>query len=329
VTRKHERGRIYPGQLFLPGDRTVAHREFFGAIKRKAPAVLQSLHDEILPDFIANWDSYCPNAMILGDKAIFGIQDSGPENQGNNERKPDFRRRLLYALLWDWAARHHLVTGDRFVPAVETCPGLNEEEFQKRVDAFWSSSEATFFVPWAWYALVQTLTEWRSADPRSADLDWTMPYRPYPIKADDCAILWASMQRSDFELSDLFTAPNQYTGTFQFNTSGWNPSQETRAEGKKRILAELTQELDRKLDRTEQDMKVFGLCPTPAKLNTEHFDWLVLYQVCEQNFARIGKDHDRDAQSVADGVKDAAELVIGPASERWLRPPRPGRPAGS
>jgi hypothetical protein len=63
-------------------------------------------------------------------------------------------------------------------------------------------------------------------------------------------------------------------------------------------------------------------------MSAEHFTWLVQYQVRQQPFARIANnDPSRpETPAVTDGVKDAAQLVIGPGWKRWLRPSKPGRP---
>jgi hypothetical protein len=71
-----------------------------------------------------------------------------------------------------------------------------------------------------------------------------------------------------------------------------------------------------------------GIQDAPKVTALEHFDWLVKYKIREIPYGQIAKgDQNKpEQQSVADGVKSAAELVIGPEYKEWLRPGKPGRP---
>lgn len=282
------------------GDRTAAQREFFSAIRRRTPEVLESFRAKILPVI----KKICDEGSV-GKKFVT----------------------VMYPLIWDWSAQHHLVTGDRVMPLAETSRGLSKSEIKAKRASFQDSAEQTFFFPFALWAILGTLAVWHE-DANSAGLDWDLPYWPYPI--EDCSeILRLRTLDSEFEISDLFTPPNKTVRVpFRFQCTAWNSLQETRAAAKKRILAQFTQALDQQLDQAEKLQRLFGVPVAPAKISTDHFDWLVLYQVCQQPFGQIAKGDptNRDPQAVTDGVKDAAKRVIGPGWKRWLRSPKPGRP---
>lgn len=302
MKRKSASGRIFPGAYCLPADRTPAQRAFFSAIKRKAPEVLESLHDEILPAF-----------KRLCDAGSVG-------------------RRLyleLYPLVWDWAVHHQIITGDRLIPVIETCRGLSDVEIEAKYTAFGNSPEQTFFFSWAWFAIVGTMVDW-IVDPRKKNaLEWTMPIWPYPIGDGWGLLSLRTNLDQPIQLEDLFIEPKKSTAIpFTFSVAAWNPRREPRGKAKDRILAQVVNDLDRQMDQVEALMRHFDVPKAPTKFNTDHFDWLVLYQIHGKHFAEIAEadPHKPNHQTIADGVKDAALLVIGPAWKHWLRPSKPGRP---
>jgi hypothetical protein len=126
-------------------------------------------------------------------------------------------------------------------------------------------------------------------------------------------------------------APKPDDAGYHFHCRKWDLLQETRAKARARILAEVSSQLEVELDREEQRANEAGLTSGMKKIAQEHFDWLVLYQVKAWPYGRVAKvpGSRRDPQTVSDGVKDAAQLVIGPGWEQWLRPGRPGRPRKS
>jgi hypothetical protein len=110
----------------------------------------------------------------------------------------------------------------------------------------------------------------------------------------------------------------------QLEYPDWDPLRESRAQGKARILAA---QLERKSDVKEKIYHLLGSNKSPLKLNRDHFDWLVLYQLKGLRFAQIATDLGESyPQTVIDGVKGAAQLIIGPEWKKWLRKPQRGRP---
>jgi hypothetical protein len=285
----------------LPGDRTPAQQEFFRAIRRKAPWVLQSLNEKLLPRF----QRY--RTRQAEDKHLFD----------------------LYGPAWDWAAAHHIVNGDRLYPVWETCCGISDTDGTARAAAFEGSSEETFFFPWAFFAIWGTLKNWHD-NPKEANRDWVLPYWPYPIED---ASKWLMMKTRDpsFKISDLFSLPKGRQ--FQFRCPSWNPLRETRAHVRHRIINAVKKEIDVHLDEATKLMELMEAKRVPVRQSREHFDWLVIYQVNCKSYAEIAKHHldvnEGNRQTVTDGVKSAAEQVVGRDWKRWLRPSPPGRPKAS
>src|SRR4029077_18802660 len=94
---------------------------------------------------------------------------------------------------------------------------------------------------------------------------------------------------------------------FQFQCPAWNPIRETKGQATIRILAEARKALKQHLEQVHNLMRAFDVSTAPVRLSPEHFDWLVLYQVGGRPFRQIARDFGkRDAQTVANGVKDAA-----------------------
>ncbi|MFL5530789.1 MAG: hypothetical protein ACJ8BC_02270, partial [Gemmatimonadales bacterium] len=66
---------------------------------------------------------------------------------------------------------------------------------------------------------------------------------------------------------------------WEFICPAWNPLNETRDKFTKRTLERIERELERKLDQTESLMAAVGNQKAPGTVSTDHFDWLVQYQV--------------------------------------------------
>jgi hypothetical protein len=100
------------------------------------------------------------------------------------------------------------------------------------------------------------------------------------------------------------------------------------------MLKELKVQLETTLDgatRVHDILRRSGAVQLPTVIALEHFDRLVKYQIREMPFGQIAREDENGTgqQGIADGVKRAAELVIGPDFKDWLRPGKPGRPRKS
>ena len=110
---------------------------------------------------------------------------------------------------------------------------------------------------------------------------------------------------------------------FAFEHKGWDLIKITRAGAEQKLRAAFEEALSGYLDRMESLAATRGLVPVPQKRGTEHFEWLVRYQVQGRSFQAIARDACRDRKTVADAVRETAALL-----QLSLRPPgQPGRPS--
>jgi hypothetical protein len=116
----------------------------------------------------------------------------------------------------------------------------------------------------------------------------------------------------------------------------WDVRRETRTDAKKRIMDEVERQVERHLDEQERIAKLLYFDPSPDKQKREHYAWLVLYQIEEMRYAAVARkvNEGRGSEPLTEntiriGIKDAANLIIGPGWQDWLRPGEPGRPKRS
>jgi hypothetical protein len=190
-------------------------------------------------------------------------------------------------------------------------------------DRFRWSFEYSWIRKTAW----QLLEHWHKHPEKAATLDYPAELRLRDEMYEAVETPEEFVQR--FFRSD--PAPKPDDAGYHFHCRKWDLLQETRAKARERILAEVSSQLEVELDREEKRAAGANLESGMKKVALDHFEWLVLYQVKSWPFGRIAKGHStrRDSQTVSDAVKDAAQLVIGPGWEQWLRPRKPGRPKES
>lgn len=104
----------------------------------------------------------------------------------------------------------------------------------------------------------------------------------------------------------------------------WEPTAETRAEARTRILVEVAEILDTDLEKIEQAHRNQGYVNPPEKRAEKHLEWLFRYQVLRDNKQVIAD---------ADGVRRSTvhKAVLGAArflGMRELRKEPGGRPTG-
>ena len=110
---------------------------------------------------------------------------------------------------------------------------------------------------------------------------------------------------------------------FSFGHEGWEPIKTTRAEAEQVLRAAFEARLADYLDEMEGLATARGLVPVPQKRGTEHFEWLVRYQIQGRSFQAIARDACRDRKTVTGAVRETAALL-----QLSLRPPgQPGRPS--
>lgn len=161
-----------------------------------------------------------------------------------------------------------------------------------------------FYIAWVSPVVNLTLQFWSGLEDKARKLEWTLLS---PITA-----------------SQLMEDP----GFYEFVIDGWKMQSETRTQAVERILGWVKKELNEILDEEEKKAKKTRMEKTPRKTSIEHFDWLVQFQILEHTYAAIAKiaKSKVTSQTVSDGVKSAAEVVIGRGWEKWLREGKPGRP---
>jgi hypothetical protein len=96
----------------------------------------------------------------------------------------------------------------------------------------------------------------------------------------------------------------------------WDPQDETRADARTRILAEIAEAVDEGLAQIEAGTGHQGSPPTVKRTGLEHLVWLARYQFRGESYRAIAKAVWRSPQGVTEAVKDAATLVGLPLRDR-------------
>lgn len=100
----------------------------------------------------------------------------------------------------------------------------------------------------------------------------------------------------------------------------WNPRKESRSSARKRIAVRVEAELE----KIEARVQAVSQKRT-QKTQTDHFNWLVQYQVLGRSHSAIAREVHHDRVSVSNGVKLTAGLLELPLREQN----RGGRPSRS
>jgi len=249
-------------------DHSYAYTEYFSAIRRVHPTVLEDLHQTVLPSF----------RVALSN---LGIQPPPGEHWPGIPKLEDRVLDVLQPLFNAWYGRYcftgwkgEMSGGERLVNCLESI-------------------------------VLSTLWEWsngRGAQP----LDWDLA---------DKVVVGAYLFRA---------APLEVV------LDGWQLRAETVQSFRDRANSAFEQSLSRYIEHTHStrpDEHVRLRRPNVAR----HFDWLVRHQIKEESYAAISRGllpgFDADPRAVGQGVRSAAEALIGPGFETWLRPPaKGGRP---
>jgi hypothetical protein len=228
---------------------------------------------------------------------------------------------LLVILIW--AAEYHL-----FPRNPDPLPEENSgpREGSSLSDLFRKANPDAvdnFFWAWLLFAAYATLRAWSELPDEPAALHRTLPHCDFP--------LWRfanGKQALEAWVEEMLRPQAYEPPQFDFRTAEWRPTQATRAQYIDRVLGEVRSELEKELDRYERICRRLGFEKATKATAEAHFEWLALYQVKEERFAEIARTSSDSptTQTVHDGAKAAAELVIGPGWQRWLRATRRGRP---
>lgn len=258
----------------------------------------------------------------------------------------------VMAAVWGWARRYNLVADQatlrRIAAEFGDDPLLPEMAYHKSV----------------LLVAYRTLRAWASSPEARAELSWHRP-EDDKVEFDDEALglfhglpdhvshgedgtegEFVCRQRDSREADPLQGDHRRYE--IVFRPLKWDPFEETPAEAAGRIAKSFRRHLARMLaahhevvrgpaDKDDRAREVGDVVKAGATLNPRHARWLVLHQVCGLPFSTIGeadplyKDREPSKLSTIVGreVRDAAELLLGPRYELWLRPSSAGRPPGS
>jgi hypothetical protein len=296
--------KLITGGWGWPHDRSWAHQHFFLAIQRQAPEVLRGLRDSVLPIYhqireITCCEITCPTPI-----------PSDP---------------VLQAAVWGWAEQHHLVGS-----LDDARPRRNRTRTTgkpKTIAALFDRDDISpvmkFFLGWVLFAAYGTLRAWGDGRRPLAELQWTLP-------PSDCELMnLTGAIDLDYEAVAMCIQAPEAPPQYHFHAPAYHPFLESREQCVQRVMKDVRRQLEAQLD---QDDKVFsdlgGFQPTQRVTAERHFDWLTAFQVQRKPLLQIAKECSppTTAPSVWQGVRAAAERVIGPGWEGWLWQPPRGRP---
>ena len=330
------------GQWRFVGDRRSERELFLIAIQRKAPQVLTDLFQTVLPLHLESRrreprprriESYIPPTFweLIRDfetwTAAWAWADRTHLSRGMDLELLK-RRRAVNLARWCWGVPYW--SGGKWLP--------RELKMPFRVD---TSPEVTFGMPLI--AIVWlTLEFWADFGVQGDALKFCVPFPRAPLRAftklDNYCEIKVVPDLCPLHYEKWSPIPRI---TYEFVALGWDIFKgETRAQAKKAIMEEVEKQLEEKLDESARHActKPY-LERIPEIREKEHFEWLVLYQVNQLHFSdvtrkvkpqpeRAPKDtaaFRSDKAAVTDGIKRAAERLIGPRFTDWLRPGEPGR----
>jgi hypothetical protein len=104
----------------------------------------------------------------------------------------------------------------------------------------------------------------------------------------------------------------------------WEPTVETRAQARARVIRDFEHDLDVQLDDIESKATSRGFVPMKVKRESEHFDWAVRVQVGRESRASVARSVPRSPDAVKEAVADVLGLLALPAPPQQ----RGGRPRG-
>jgi hypothetical protein len=155
---------------------------------------------------------------------------------------------------------------------------------------------------WMSEIIVSTLLEWQSDRGRS--LKWG--YLP------------------DYSVHAHLDHPGQLL----IRVDGWPLERETETAFKERVHSQLESQLQEYVEKRRRQVR--GLLPMPPRLARSPFAYLAFFQCLRRSHTQIARQFKRSRSAVSEGIRTAAEAVVGPSYKHWLMPPLPaGRPGAN
>lgn len=160
-------------------------------------------------------------------------------------------------------------------------------EFRKRLLRWgedWNLPET-----WVLDASLRTLRRWRARQNQGSEI--ALEFEPLPF-------------------ADVSDKP-----AFTFEFSAWTPRWTSWAEYSKELREAFEDQLETYREQRQAEASERGLKKSPTKLGqadsaaTQHFEWLVRFQVKEHTISRIANDASRSEQTVQDALRSTADLV--------------------
>jgi hypothetical protein len=318
----HESGAYYYG-----GDRSYEQYQFLRSIETEANEALVVLKNTVLPLFAA--------------AKLQGIERPGYEPQ-------------TWSAIWTWAKHYGLIeVGD--VECLNTPRAMDvarrmDRDYMFRwaptdIEPFKSDSTAVVFgLSTLLRVVLRTLEAW-SESSDLVELHWWFP-APDPTIYDRIGPeerarytrgILEDEHYNEMIQKGLLKTPDPPPYIYTFTVQAWSLRREDRDKATNRILVDLKSQLREQMDRHEGIARLMGLEKRPRTIQPRHFDWLALYQAKGWNRATIarhvkksweakGTSAEHLTQTVRQGIRDAAELVVGWSWRSWLRPAKAGRP---
>jgi hypothetical protein len=165
-----------------------------------------------------------------------------------------------------------------------------------------SQAEVLSLFEWMTGIIVCTLLEWQ-ADPGRGSMWCDLP---------------------EFSVAAHMDYPNQVL----IMVDGWPLQRETEAAFKERVRAQFESQVQEYVEKRKSEAE--GLLSLPYRRASIHFAFLALFQCQRRSSYQIARQCKCGRSAVSEGIKNAAEAVIGPSYEDWLMPPLPPgrRPRG-
>jgi hypothetical protein len=165
-----------------------------------------------------------------------------------------------------------------------------------------SQAEGLSLFEWMTGIIVCTLLEWQ-ADPTRL-------------------LTWCDLPK--FSVRAHMEYPNQV----RIKVDGWPLERQTEAAFKKHVRDQFESQVQEYVEKRKGEAE--GLLHLRSRRASNHFAFLALFQCLRWSHTQIHRQCKCSRSAVSEGIKDAAESVIGPTYEDWPMPPRPPgrRPRG-
>lgn len=285
--------RAVPGAVTEPDGmraRVVARAVFLLIAGEVVPEMLVELAGAPLDQYAAAWEAYGG-----GPDADPWIERLAPDQQADDPRDCIEAMFNEEGPMWRWCERWG-------IPTWEDSPVSGGVAVSSREMDHATFTRHVLRNAWGLMETSMTLHAWR--------LYPFHPSAPPPFGQ----ILEINVHRYAFDLA--LAAP------LRLPMPWWDPQREDRASAIKRITADLDHAVRAELGRIEAEALRVAVPSRVKRTGLEHLTWLARYHFRRESFAAIAKDACVGRQTVADGVKDAADLIGLP-----LREPTPaGRP---